>query len=193
MPVMGGGCRIWRLSDQTVSFDVMQSTDPNRTLVAARLRWLLVMGLLAANVAFFTLGAIAAAVGGDLSEWGKGPGGLGGWADFSMTLFSFSVGLAAAVATFRERRSILVAGAVFATGLLVGTGFLTGGHLADPCDRGWWDGASAIGDAPLCDSLGDIALRFHLLLHGIFGVLSAGAAAFIYRRKNLFVWWPPAG
>ena len=161
---------------------------------AERLRWLLVIGLLAANVVFLTLGVIAAAVGGDLTDWGNGAGGLNGWADLSMTFFSLTVGLAAAVATFRERRSILLAVAVFATGLLVGTGFLIGGHLADPCANGWWDTATRVGNTRLCHyPRGDIAERFHLLLHGTFGVLSAGAAAFIYRRKNLFTWRFPAG
>ncbi len=161
------------------------------TNTAERWRWLLVVGLLAANVVFLALGAIAAAVGGDLTDWGNGLGGLNGWADLSMTLFSLTVGLAAAVATFLERRSILVAVAVFATGLLVGTGFLIGGHLADPCANGWWDTATRVGNTRLCHyPRGDIAERFHLLLHGSTGVLTAGIAAVIYRRANLIVWWP---
>ena len=50
-----------------------------------------------------------------------------------MTYFSFLIGLAAAIATFRERRAVLVSVAVFATGLLISTGTLEVGHLLD-----WW-------------------------------------------------------
>jgi hypothetical protein len=57
--------------------------------------------------------------------------------------------------------------------------------MADPCVRGWWDYYD--GDTSLCHSRGDIAQRFHLLLHATFGVLSAGIAAVIYRRADLSV------
>ena len=163
-----------------------------RGLVAARLRWLLIVGLVVANLVFFALGVIAAVVGGDLAILGRGAGGLDGWADLSITFFSLTIGLAAAIATFRERRSILGAFGVFATGILVGVGFLNVAHLADPCVRGWFDAASTFDNSSLCGG-GDIAQRFHLLLHGAFGALSAGVAAVIYRRRSLFAWWPPGG
>ena len=95
-----------------------------RSATAPRLRWLLVIGLLAANLVFFAMGVVAAVAGGDLSDWGSGAGGLGGWANELMTYFSFLIGLAAAIATFRERRAVLVSVAVFATGLLISTGTL---------------------------------------------------------------------
>jgi hypothetical protein len=164
---------------------------PNRsTKTAERLRWLLVMGLLAANLVLLAMGLTAGIVGGELTTWGSGAGGLDGWADLSQTLFSLVVGGAAAVATYRERHSILVAVAVFLTGILIGVGYLVAAHIADPCELGWWDSATAIGDTSLCDSHGGVAQRFHLLLHATFGALSAGIAAVIYRRADLFVWWP---
>jgi hypothetical protein len=168
----------------------MEKTVANRALMAARLRWVLVIGLLVANVVFFALGAIAGFVGGDLVHWGNGAGGLGGWASRSTDYFSIVVGLAAGVATFREGRSIRVSFAVGVTGLLIGAGFFFGGHLADPCDNGWWDAATLNGEPMLC-WLGGIATRFHLLLHGILGGLSAAVAAFIYRRHNLITWQFP--
>jgi hypothetical protein len=158
-----------------------------RSTAAVNLRWALVIGLLAWNLILFAMGSLAAAFGGGLSDWGKGAGGLDGWADLSMTIFSFAVGLPAAIATFREDRSISRAVGVFATGLLVGTGYLTGGHLVDPCDRGWWGFSTDLGDTRLCSSNGDIAIRFHLLLHATLGVVSALVAVVIYRRRNLFV------
>ena len=158
---------------------------------AVTLRWTLVMGLLAWNLLLLAMGSLAAAAGGELSDWGKGAGGLGGWADLSMTIFSFAVGLPAAIATFRENRSIPIAVGVFATGLLVGIGYLEGGHLVDSCARGWWDSLTQVRGTRPCSSRGDIAVRFHLLLHAILGVVSAGMALVIYRRRNMFGWWPP--
>ncbi len=153
-------------------------------MIAVKLRRLLVLGLLAWTLVLFAMGSLAAVVGGGLSDWGKGAGGLDGRADSYMTFFSLGVGLAAGIATFRERRSIAVSVAVFATGLLVGVGFLVGGHLLDPCDRGWLAFGDKVGDALLCSRRGDIATRFHLLLHAAPGVMSAGVAVWIYRRKN---------
>jgi hypothetical protein len=150
-----------------------------------KLRFLLVGGLLAGTVVLFVMGSISGIVGGGLTDWGSGAGGLGGWADLSMTFFSLVVGLAAAVATFRARRSTRLAIAVFFTGLLIGVGYLNLAHLGDPCARGWWDASTTIGPTRLCAPRGDIADRFHLLLHGLFGVASAGLAVFIYRRKGL--------
>jgi hypothetical protein len=150
------------------------------------------MGLLVWSLILFAMGALAAALGGGLSDWGSGAGGLDGWADLSITIFSFAVGLPAAIATFREDRSIGLAAGVFATGLVVGTGYLTGGHLIDPCDRGWWGFSTDLGGTKLCSSNGDIAVRFHLLLHATLGVVSALVAVVIYRRRNLFGWWPPS-
>lgn len=154
-------------------------------MIAVNLRRLLVLGLLAGTLVLFAMGSVAAVAGGELAKWGSGAGGLDGWADLSMTLFSLGVGLAAGIATYREGRSRAVSIAVFATGLLVGVGYLVGGHLLDPCVRGWWGFGDKVGEALLCDSSGDIALRFHLLLHATTGVLSAGVAVLIYRRKNL--------
>ena len=156
-----------------------------------KLRWLLVVGLLAGTAVLFVMGSISGIVGGGLTDWGKGAGGLGGWADLSMTFFSLVVGLAAAVATFRARRSVRLAIAVFFTGLLIGVGYLYLAHLGDPCDRGWWNASSTIGTTRLCAPRGDIADRYHLLLHGLFGVVSAGIAVFIYRRKGLLERWRP--
>jgi hypothetical protein len=169
----------------------LEKADTRRFITAARLRWLLVVGLLAANVVFFAMGSLAAAVGGGLTDWGNGAGGLGGWADGSITIFSIVVGIAAGLATFREGRSIPVAMAVLVTGLLIGVGFLEGGHLVDPCARGWWDFSNTVGDTRLCSTRGDIDERFHLLLHASIGVLAASIAAFVYRRRSLFGWWPP--
>lgn len=163
-----------------------------QSTTAAKLRWLLVVGLLAANLLFFAMGSLAAVVGRGLSDWGNGAGGLDGWANEFMTYFSFVIGLAAGIATFRERRTILVPVAVFATGLIISTVFLDVAHLADPCARDWWDFSTAVGDTRVCSARGEIAVRFHLLLHGAFGLLAAGAAAFIYRRRKLFNWWPPS-
>ncbi len=164
-------------------------TAGRRTL-AARLRWLLVVGLLCANAVWFTMGIIAAAFAGSFTDWGSGAGGLGGWPDLTQTIFSLLVGIAAAIATFRAGRRIRVAVVVFATGLLIGTVYLVGAHLADPCDRGWWDFETRIGGARLCSSQGDIAQRFHLLLHGIAGVLAATVAAILYQRARLIDWRP---
>lgn len=169
-------------------------TETPRSTFAARLRWLLVVGLLVANVVLLAMGAIAAAFGGELTSWGNGAGGLDGWADLSQTIFSLAVGVAAGIATFREGRAIPIAVAVFATGLLIGTGYLIGGHLVDPCDRGWWDARNRIGDQPLCERFGfelGIHTRFHLLLHATLGVPSAAIAALLYRRTKLIGWWPP--
>ena len=160
---------------------------------APRLRWVLVVGLLVANLVLFLLGVLAAVAGGGLSDWGDGAGGLDGWPNDLMAFFSYPIGLAAAIATFRERRVVLVSVAVFATGLLISTGFLEVGHLLDPCARGWWDDSSTVGDEPLCSIQGEIAVRFHLLLHGASGLLAATVAAVIYRRARLFEWWPPEG
>jgi len=110
-----------------------------------------------------------------------------------MTYFSFFVGFAAAIATFRERRAVLVSVGVFATGLLISTGFLEVGHLVDPCARGWWDFSTTVGDERLCSTQGEISVRFHLLLHGASGALAAVVATVIYRRASLFEWWPPEG
>jgi hypothetical protein len=173
--------------------EAMQADAARASTIAARLRWLLVVGLLAANLLLFAMGSLAAVVGRGLSDWGDGAGGLGGWANELMTYFSYLVGLAAAIATFRERRTVLVAVAVFATGPLIGTGFLDAAHLLDPCARGWWDFSTTVGDTRVCSAQGEIAVRFHLLLHGAFGVLAAAAAAVIYKRTNLFSWWPPEG
>jgi hypothetical protein len=93
----------------------------------------------------------------------------------------------------QERRTVLVYVAAFATGLLISTGFLEVGHLLDPCERGWWDFATKVGDERLCSPEGEIAVRFHHLLHGASGALAATVAAVIYRRLNLFDWWPPEG
>jgi hypothetical protein len=46
-------------------------------------------------------------------------------------------------------------------------------------------------DHRLCSTRGDIFERFHLLLHATLGVLAACIAAFVYRRRRLFGWWPP--
>ncbi len=170
--------------------EVVRRTEGHKSTLAAMLRWLLVVGLLAGNLALLAMGLLAAAVGGGLTVWGSGAGGLDGWPDLSMTVFSLVVGVAAAAATYRERRSILIAVAVLATGFLIGTVYLMVAHLADPCDRNWWDSATTVGDTPLCSPFGDIAERFHLLLHATFGALAASAAALIYRRKSLFDWWP---
>lgn len=169
----------------------MENTGSRRSATAARTRWLLVIGLLALNLAFLAMGSLAAVVGGALTDWGSGAGGLGGWADGSITIFSIVVGIAAGVATAREGRSIPVVLAVLATGLLIGVGFLAGGHLFDPCDRGWWKFSTTIGGTPLCSTRGDIAQRFHLLLHALLGVSTALIAVFVYRRRGLFQWWPP--
>jgi hypothetical protein len=171
----------------------MDTETPGSTS-AARLRWLLVVGLLVANVVLLAMGSLAAALGGGLSSWGNGAGGLNGWADLSQTIFSLVIGVAAGVATFREGRAIPVAVAVFATGLLIGVGYLIGGHLMDPCDRGWWDARSRIGDQPLCERFGlelSVHTRFHLLLHATLGVLSCAVAVVLYRRTRLIGWWPP--
>jgi hypothetical protein len=167
-------------------------TQAREWTLPANLRWLLVVGLLAANLLFLAMGLLAAGVGGGLSNWGDGAGGLGGWPNEFMTFFSYLVGLAAAITTFMERRSVLLSVAVFATGLLISTVFLDVAHLADPCARGWWDFTTTMGDTRLCAPQGDINVRFHLLLHGAFGLFAAVVAAVIYRRKNLFNWWPPA-
>ena len=163
-------------------------SDPDalrRSTLAARLRWLLVAGLLCANTAWLTMGLVAAAFGGSLTAWGRGPGGLGGWPDLSQTIFSLLVGLAASIATFSAGRRVRVAVVVFATGLLIGTAYLVGAHLADPCTRGWWDFGTTLGGARLCSSHGEIAQRFHLLLHGVAGVVAAAIAATLYRRTRL--------
>lgn len=173
--------------------DVTLSDTTGESTTAPRLRWLLVIGLLTANLLVFAMGVLAAVAGGSLSEWGEGAGGLDGWANELMTYFSFLIGLAAAVATFRERRAVLVSTAVFATGLLISTGFLEIGHVLDPCARGWWDFSTTVGDERLCSTQGEIAVRFHLLLHGASGALAATIAAVIYKRTNLFGWWPPEG
>ena len=165
----------------------------SRSTAAPRLRWLLVVGLLVANICFLALGALAAIAGGSYADLGSGAGGLGGWANELMSYFAILVGLAAAVTTVREGRSVLVGVAVFATGILVATGFLEVGHLLDPCARGWWGRTTTVGGAPLCSAQGEIALRFHLLLHGGSGVLAAGVAVAIHRRARLFEWWPPEG
>lgn len=167
-------------------------------MIAIKLRRLLVLGLLAGTLVLFAMGLLAAAVGGELSKWGSGAGGLDGRADLSLTIFSLVVGLAAGIATFREGRSKAISVAVFATGLLEGGGFLVGGHLVDPCARGLLVFGDKVGDAFLCSSRtiasfsepatasgGDIAQRFHLLLHATTGVMSAGIAVFTYRRMNL--------
>ena len=167
-----------------------ESADSRRSTFAARLRWLLVVGLLFANTVWFTMGLVAAAFGGSLTDWGSGAGGLGGWPDLSQTIFSILVGLAAAIATLRAGRRIRVAVVVFSTGLLIGTAYLVGAHLADPCDRGWWDFETTLGGARLCSSQGEIAQRFHLLLHGIAGVVAAAIAATLYRRTRLIDWSP---
>jgi hypothetical protein len=162
-----------------------------REATAARLRWLLVVGLLAANVVLLAMGLLAAAFGGRLTSWGSGAGGLDGWADLSQTMFSLVVGVLAGIATIREGRSIWLAAGVGITGLLIGTGYLLLSHLVDPCARGWWDSSTSFGDTAACAGAGDIAERFHLLLHAVFGVISAGVAALIYRHRRLFGWWPP--
>lgn len=172
--------------------ELVEVTRDQKSTTAAKLRWLLVVGLLAANLVLFAMGFIAAVIGHGLSDWGSGAGGLGGWANEFMTYFSFLVGFAAAIATFSERHTILVAVGVFATGLIISTGFLDLAHLADPCARDWWDFSTTVGDTRMCSPNGDIAVRFHLLLHGTFGVLTAAAATAIYRRRNLFEWWPLA-
>ncbi|MDH5521405.1 MAG: hypothetical protein OEZ14_12830 [Acidimicrobiia bacterium] len=170
----------------------MTDYEGQRSATAAKLRWLLVVGLLVANLLLFAMGSVAAIRGGELSDWGSGAGGLGGWPNEFMTYFSFVIGLAAGIATFRERRTILVAVGVFATGLIISTVFLDVAHLVDPCARNWWDFSTTVGDTRMCSPQGEVAVRFHLLLHGAFGALAAGMAAVIYRRKNLFDWWPPA-
>jgi hypothetical protein len=172
---------------------VMTIDEGPRSATAANLRWLLVIGLLAANLLLFAMGLLAAILGRGLSDWGRGAGGLGGWANEFMTYFSFVIGLAAGIATFRERRKVLVAVAVFVTGLIISTVFLDIAHIVDPCARNWWDFSTTLGDTRVCSGQGDVAVRFHLVLHGAFGALAAGTAAVIYRRKNLFEWWPPAG
>jgi hypothetical protein len=169
----------------------VERSELQTSTTAVNLRWALVMGLLAWNLILFAMGSLAAALGGGLSDWGKGAGGLGGWADLSMTIVSFAVGLPAAIATFREDRSIRLAVGIFATGLLVATAYLEGGHLVDPCARGWWSFSTELGGTRLCSSNGDIAVRFHLLLHATVGVVAALVAVVIYRRRNLFGWWRP--
>ena len=88
--------------------DSGQADAARSSTTAPRLRWVLVVGLLVANSLFFALGVLAAVLGGSLSDWGEGAGGLGGGANELMTYFSFLVGFAAAIATFRERRAVLV-------------------------------------------------------------------------------------
>ena len=173
--------------------ELVEVEDSQKSTTAAKLRWLLVVGLLAANLVLFAMGFLAAVVGRGLSDWGSGAGGLGGWANEFMTYFSFLVGFAAAIATFRERHTILLAVSVFATGLIISTAFLDLAHLADPCARDWWDFSTTVGDTRMCGPHGEIDVRFHLLLHGTIGLLAAGTAAVIYRRRNLFEWWPLAG
>jgi len=99
-----------------------------------------------------------------------------------------AVGLAAATTTFRAGRRIRVAVVVFATGPLIGTAYLVGAHLADPCDRGWWDFDSELVGARLCSRRGEITQRFHLLLHGTTGVLAAAVAATLFRPTRLIGW-----
>lgn len=167
-------------------------------MIAVKLRRLLVLGVLAGYLVLFAMGSIAAVAGGELSAWGNGAGGLDGRADSYVTFFSLGVGLAAGIVTYRQGRSRAVSVAVFATGLLVSIGYFFGGHLLDPCARGWLVFGDTVGDAFLCSSRtiasfsepvtasgGDIATRFHLLLHATTGVLSASVAVWIYRWKNL--------
>jgi hypothetical protein len=165
--------------------------NTTRSTRAARLRWLLVVGLLAANVVLLVMGLLAAVFGGRLTGWGNGAGGLDGWADGLETIFSLVVGAAAGIATIREGRSIWLAIGVGITGLLIGVGYLFVGHLVDPCDRGWWDSSTRFGDTAACAGRGDIAEQYHLLLHAILGVISAGVAALVYRHWRLFGWWRP--
>jgi hypothetical protein len=181
----------WTGSPSRRGSELMKQAEGQSSTAAVNLRWSLVMGLLAWNLILFAMGSLAAALGGGLSDWGKGAGGLDGWADLSATIFSIGIGLPAAIATFREDRSILVAVGVVATGLLIGTGYLAGGHLVDPCDSRWWGFSTELGGTKLCSSNGDIAIRFHLLLHASPGVISSLVAVVIYRRRNLFAWWPP--
>ena len=47
-----------------------------------------------------------------------------------------------------------------------------------------------VGGARLCSGQGEIAQRFHLLLHGIAGVLAAAVAAALFHRTRLISWWP---
>jgi hypothetical protein len=42
----------------------------------------------------------------------------------------------------------------------------------------------------LCSSQGEIAQRFHLLLHGIAGVVAAAIAATLFHRTRLIDWSP---
>ena len=56
--------------------DSRQADAARSSTTAPRLRWVLVVGLLVANSLFFALGVLAAVVGGSLSDWGKGAGGL---------------------------------------------------------------------------------------------------------------------
>jgi len=50
----------------------MAGNEGQRSATASRLRWLLVVGLLVYNLVLLALEAIAAAVGGELSDWGSG-------------------------------------------------------------------------------------------------------------------------
>lgn len=108
-------------------------------MIAVNLRRLLVLGLLAGTLVLFAMGSVAAVAGGELAKRGSGAGGLDGWADLSMKLFSLGVGLAAGIATYREGRSRAVSIAVFATGLLVGVGYLGGRPSSRPL-RSWMVG-----------------------------------------------------
>ncbi|MCJ7754885.1 MAG: hypothetical protein MUP13_10005 [Thermoanaerobaculales bacterium] len=183
----------------------MTGSEITGSTTTAKLCSLLAVGFIAWNAVLLVMGSFDAIRGEGLSDWGGGPGGLNGLAYLIQLVFGFAVGLIAAVSIVRvcrSARSVLIAVTVFVGGLLVPYAYLAGGHLVDPCTRGWWSEPTQIGGAKLCEvyyessgpirvaTYNEISGQFHLALHASIGMLSAVAVALAFWRIRLFGCWP---
>ncbi len=137
---------------------------------AARLVVAVITVVVAAS---FVLGVVAAAVGGPLEALGNGFGGLQG----VPALLLLVAALAGPVVAWRSAQPRPWP-AIGLWPLVVLMTFAFVAHGIDPCVIGLLDGASRLGEQPLCERFGsdlNIHTRYHLLLHAAVAAVAVGA------------------
>lgn len=115
------------------------------------------------------LGLAAAVIGGSLSSFGDGPGGL--WGIPGLVLFLLS--LVGVVSAIGIRSDLPLTAATLIGPLVVAIAFFFIAHGLDPCVTGTWNLSTELGSGRACQFYGpylNVASRFHLLLHALVAV-----------------------
>ena len=115
-------------------------------------RWM-ILSLTVVIVLSVVAGVAATVVGGSLTRFGDGFGGLYGAPALLLTFIALMVGIPATIIVTKrlgpdDRR--LRAGVVVLVGVwVIGVGYAQIAHSIDPCANGWWDARSRVGSRSL--------------------------------------------